>query len=187
MEKEKISSEKIPEQAEKRENVIENARKGRLELLGDVSRRIIKSVDDKIPQNVKNLMSHAIDFTVMANVKMGTEAIKGKTLSGEELNTKDRIMYGLIVTTSITAYGLSAYAASEGDTEMLMPAGEFYLASCVLFVAQKGPQLIKNLKNVAERYEKDSLVKFFTAFEKIIDKYGYENLIKLINKKNDTK
>ena len=176
------------EKNEKRERIMETAKVERLKLLGNISERIIEYVKKIKPESFKNLMLNILDFTPVSSLKMGIETVKGEKFTGESLSAMDRIMYTLIVTTNLAFYGLTAYGLSKGgDAQSLKLGGEFHLASFLFLSAQKGPQIMEAAKNLAEKYKMQQLKEFFEAFQKIVEKYGYEKLTKLINiAKNET-
>ena len=179
------------EKNEERKNIIENAREGRFKILGNVSKRVSSYTEKYLPEETKkkilSISSNVLDFTPISAVKMGTEAVKGKTFVGEELSLKDRIMYGLIVTSNLAFYGLTAYGISKGgDMDAIKLGAGFHVSSWVFLASQKGPELIQAAQNLATKYNMEPLNKFFIAFEKIVEKYGYKNLTKLINLKNAT-
>ena len=177
-EKPKITPDNNPEKQE----IIENAEVGRLKLLGDMFKRLGECVNERVPKSVQNTISHTLDFTIIAMVKMATEAFKGKTLAGQKLNAKDRIMYGLIVATGLFSYILGAYGVREWDREVLKYAAGIHVTSWVLLGLQKGPQLVDSGLELAKQYNIEPLIKFFGSMKKIIEKYGDDNFRKLIEK-----
>lgn len=91
---------------------------------------------------MQRLVSSTVDATLVGNIKMTAQAITGKTAMGEKISSKDRVIYGLIVGTADIAIPLAAL----GEIRM---AASSYAASWLLFIAHKGPDVTKDLRDVA--------------------------------------
>lgn len=142
---------------ETKKNVIEKAKKERFKLAFDVSLRLLK------------LASHAIDLTPIGNLKMGTEAILGKTSTGEKLNTKDRIMYSLILLHSFIYTTLLGYGILKGDVNAVMLSAPVYAITVGLTMKQKGPQIKKDIPEFIKKHV-DLLNEHLVNSKKIIEK-----------------
>lgn len=168
------------ENGERRKLIIEEAQKERLVLSNALASRIIGYVKDHIPKSIQNIASNILNFTVIANFKMGAEAVIGKTSTGEELSPKDRIIYGLIVATSLVGYSLLTHGATTGNrNELEMSAGSFTV-SWGLFLSRMGPALIRDTREIAEMQNKTELVAFLTTIEKVLETINYQNIKQLI-------
>ncbi|MFA5999839.1 MAG: hypothetical protein WC783_02570 [Candidatus Paceibacterota bacterium] len=175
------------ENVEGRKRIIEEAREGRLALSNSIISRVIGYVRDHIPKPILSLASKAANFTPVGPIKMGTEAILGRTAVGEKVNTKNRIMYGLVAATSLAAHGLLAYGVARRDVGALKSGAELYATSWAIFIAQISPELVINARELAERYNQPELVKFFTSVEAVFKKYGYENMRILLQRITEDK
>lgn len=164
---------------ETKEQVMERSRAERFGILGGVLKRITGTINAHVPKSIQNSISTGANFFV-GSYKMGGEAVVGKTLAGKKLSPKDRIMYSLISTTGIAFQGLSAYGATHGNMEMIQAGLASYTASWILFGVQTAPEIISNLKELAQTANKPELVKLFTSVEKIFEKFGYDNAKKLV-------
>lgn len=169
---EKPRTEKSPDlieiNKERAEKVIENAQKERLKLFNNVLERIVESIKeyaDKIPKPAKDLLANVFDFTLAGLISMAMQAIRGKTLTGEEVSTKDRIGCSLVVISNITSYLLAVHGFSEKDTVEIALAGKIYLAHWGILVTHKTPQITKNIQQI------EPLRKIFLASNEIRKKY----------------
>lgn len=138
---------------------MERAQEGRVRVLDSFLARLREEIDKKIPPEVQRSISSAADLTPIVNsYKMSLEAATGKTAAGERLSPRDRILYSLIVGTNLGAAGL----ATAGNFKM---AGASYGASWVLFALQRGPNMAKDVKEMAMKYGVPALEKLVDGFE----------------------
>lgn len=162
---EKPSLEVIPPE-EKKVEVIEKAHKERLELATLMFAKLV---------------SHAIDITPLGNFKMLPEMALGRTATGIKLSKKDRIMYGLIVLHSFFYTTLLGYGILKGDVNAVMLSAPIYAVTVGLTIKQKGSQVKKDITEFILKHG-ESLNQHLLESKRIIERYGQENVIKLIEK-----
>lgn len=143
--------------------VMEGAREGRLAILRDFFARLGARIDEKIPKPVQRIASAAVDMTVVSSYKMAAEAIRGKTVTGEVLDAKNRALYGLIAGTNGLAWGLAA----AGEIKI---AGMSYAASWLLFAAQRTPKVFRDLAEIAYKKDMPSIAVFIERAQRAFSK-----------------
>lgn len=151
---------------EKKEAVMEQSRAERQKILDSFLNRITAIKLPSISSETQQRLSRVSDY-VLGTYKMGAEAFRGKTLGGEKLSARDRLMYSLISATGILFQGLSTYAASTESKTVVMSAGVSYAAHWALFGIQKLPEL----KQVAQAAQPE-VQEFVNSMEKIVEAYG---------------
>lgn len=167
---------------EKKE-LMESAREGRLGILGNAFTRAadtIKSakekageIKDSLPEPAQELMSQIMD---VSSVKMYTEAVRGKTLTGKELSPKDRVLSAMIAGTHDISRGLFLYAANSGNPDYAKLGSIAYGASWALLMAKNGPKMLHNLKELASYYHLNDAGLVLARAGSAFDRHGYANL-----------
>ena len=170
------SPEAISSPEEKREAIIEQAETKRLDILHSALKRIINEVDEYIPPLAKKAAMSVLGFTVVGNFERGKMALVGKDLSGEKVSNSQRILSGLVVTSSILFYALAGYGTVEGNTDMLQASATTYAVSLPLLIAQMSPKVMATLRAFAKTAEKPDLLHFINHAESLFEKISYEKI-----------
>lgn len=180
----------------KREIVIEKAKKNRLTLGKVVSHGLVSLFISGIP--------------LVGSARMGIEIAKSKTTGGRELITRDKIVRGVVISSNLICYILLGLRLSSEDSEVnkeiYLLMGELTLFAFWLTAAQESieakrgaqevikekfkldfPQFLKNVQQFTEKYNMESLREPLSVCEKIIEEYGYDNIANLLIRANEMK
>lgn len=145
---------------------------------------------------------------LVGSARMGIEIAKSKTTGGRELIARDKIVRGVIISSNLICYillGLRlASEDSEVNKEIYLLMGELTVFAFWLTAAQESietkrgaqevikekfkldfPQLIKNMRQFAEKYDMESLKEPLSACEKIIEEYGHNTVLNLLIRANE--
>ena len=152
------------------ELIREAARNLRFELLETDWERIKRGIDSLIPKSVQILTSNAANYIgPLGAIKMGTEAVAGKTFAGQKLTPLGRINHFILQGLNVYAH----YAAFKGKWGQ---AGLAYGVSWSMDAVQYYPEILSSLRDLAKRSRIGELEGHLGKLEKILDEHQVREL-----------
>jgi|SRR3989344_3034687 len=158
-------------EALKKQEIKEDAQNERFDVAEDVVERIAGCTQEETPKTGLRLTSNSLNIGV-GPWKLVPEAVHGKTMAGEKLSSKDRIMYLLMSAVNVTGYGLGVTGVITGDKKMVVAGTLSYATYQIWFWKKFGPKVIKDLIELAKKAkirQRQQLIIFLRTVEQILE------------------
>lgn len=163
------SSTELPPLPEaEREKIKETAREGRLQIMQDWIAKLARSIEDKIPEDIRKPVRTVVsnnlnDLGPIGTFKQTQEAIKGVTWDGKKLTPVGRLNH-------VVVQGLFMYAWQQGLQGDFETSGAAYAASWAFDIVQYYPNTISGLISLAEKYGKPGVTEKLSKLKSVLDK-----------------
>lgn len=178
MEKIPVMTEASSPEVEKKEQrerltpweIMERAQERRRGILTKSIGRWGDELKTKVPKPAQVLLSTGFNYVgIPGAIKMVGEAVRGKTVTGQELTPLGRLNHGLIQGTNALAY----YSAIRGEFKR---AGIIYASSWALDGIQYYPEILKALGELSQKRNLPKLQRTFEFINTHLDRIGIRRL-----------
>lgn len=147
----KMFRKQSPEQVKTPEKmkIMEMAQIERAKIIADSMVQLGNEFIAKIPDPVKKGALFVANWTALASVKFGIEAVKGKALKdGKDLSPTNRILRGTAAVTALVGEALWAYGYFENNEQLGAAGKHLYQFSYVPWLPTGGKETLEGVVDV---------------------------------------